>query len=90
MDLIPYCAILFSNILTVAEAHRKHVPQTNPNCTVLLFLPWFNNGDMFGKKKKKEREREREREKERGAEETGKIQTDRFFFRVYWSHMYNC
>ena len=57
MDLIPYCAILFSNILTVAEAHRKHVPQTNPNCTVLLFLPWFNNGDMFGKKKKKERGR---------------------------------
>ena len=56
MDLIPYCAILFSNILTVAETHRKHVPHTNPNCTVLLFLPWFNNGDMFGKKKKKKRE----------------------------------
>ena len=42
-------------LVTVAEAHRKHVPQTNPICTVLLFLPWFNNGDMFGKKKKKKK-----------------------------------
>ena len=68
------CAILCSNILTVGEAHKKHVYHINPVSCTFFFLPWFNYGDMFGKK---ERERERERERVTTAfcyDVTGRLQ----------------
>ena len=37
VDLTQYCAILCSNILTVAETHKKHVLHINPS-DVVSFL----------------------------------------------------
>ena len=34
VDLTQYCAILCSNILTVAETHKKHVLYINPSDVV--------------------------------------------------------
>ena len=60
MDLIPGCTILFSNILTVAETHRKHVPHINPNYTVLYDYSFYLGLIMVTCLEKKEREREGE------------------------------
>ena len=64
MDLNLYCAVFCSNILAVAETHKKHVPIFNL-CDVLCF-PHLGliMVTCLVKKKKKKRERERERDRE--------------------------
>ena len=65
MDLILYCSVFCSNILAVAETHKKHVPIFNL-CDVLCF-PHLGliMVTCLVKKKQKNKERERERERER-------------------------
>jgi len=56
VDLTQYCAILCSNILTVAETHKKHVLHINPSDVVSF--PDFGLIMVTCLLKKKERERD--------------------------------
>ena len=59
VDLTQYCAILCSNILTVAETHKKHVLHINPSDVVSFPDLGLIMVTCLLKKKKRERERQR-------------------------------